>query len=328
KLRARPPHAAVTTAIYVTNVSPGRSKAKKSLNAPTCRERVSACVVCTTVSLVIETRSSARVGALLARFPCPQGPPRSPSASSSPSGRVSPCRRKAVTPDYVFCRSQPSSGSITLLSVGLGVSVARGLRITSPPRSQTVLNNKRLKLPCKAQGGDLPITIKWFHNGSELFKLGENYRISDRTGALRFTQVKVSNRGAYQCKAKNGFEEVYSNPIHLTVHAEAEIIHPMQPQLSVYFGMEATLICEAVGIPMPTIQWRKDGVSITEPDYGLHGVLRVEEKLPTAISRRSVLYINATTSAEFECEAVNKHVEGITVVSRKYHLTVKPPLGK
>ena len=94
------------------------------------------------------------------------------------------------------------------------------LRITTPPRNQTVLNNKRLKLPCKAQGGDLPIRIRWFKDGELMYKRGQYYRISDRSGTLRFTRVQVVDRGNYTCKASNDVQQVYSDPAHLTVHGK------------------------------------------------------------------------------------------------------------
>ena len=83
-----------------------------------------------------------------------------------------------------------------------------------------MLNNKRLKLPCKAQGGDMPIRIKWFKDGEFMYKRGNNYRISDRSGTLRFTRVRVVDRGEYKCKASNDFQHVFSDPAQLTVHGK------------------------------------------------------------------------------------------------------------
>lgn len=91
------------------------------------------------------------------------------------------------------------------------------LRITTPPRNATVMNGKRLELHCRAQGGDLPIRILWFHNGKEMYKHGHNYRISNH-GILRFSQVAVRDRGTYHCKAMNDVEAVTSDPIQLIVH--------------------------------------------------------------------------------------------------------------
>ncbi|XP_070196549.1 tyrosine-protein kinase transmembrane receptor Ror2-like [Littorina saxatilis] len=208
----------------------------------------------------------------------------------------------------------------------LATSAASELRITSPPRSETVLNNKRVKLPCRAQGGDLPIKIKWFKNGKPLYKNGKNYRILDRSGTLRFTEVKVIDRGEYQCKAYNDHVSVMSDPVQLTVHAQAELITFPQKEIIRPFSFLLSLTCVAAGIPVPTIQWRIDGVSITEEDYGAYGVIDIDEVTAPA-TMKSTIHVNSTTSAQFECEAVNKHVEGDTAVSKKVDLVVKGPLG-
>ncbi|KAL8598632.1 hypothetical protein ACOMHN_013515 [Nucella lapillus] len=150
---------------------------------------------------------------------------------------------------------------VLALLTWIAISTASELRITTPPRSQTVLNNKRLKLPCKAQGGDLPIRIKWFKDGEFMYKIGQNYRISDRSGTLRFTRVTVFDRGEYQCKATNGFDLVESDPAQLNVHAEATLIHFPQQELVRPFSVLTAMTCEAAGIPLPSIQWRVDGAS-------------------------------------------------------------------
>ncbi|XP_076462924.1 tyrosine-protein kinase transmembrane receptor Ror2-like [Babylonia areolata] len=218
--------------------------------------------------------------------------------------------------------------SLALLTwIATSTASVSDLRITTPPRSQTVLNNKRLKLPCRAQGGGLPIRIRWFKDDQFMFRMGHNYRISDRSGTLRFTRVTVFDRGEYVCKASNDFFQVQSDPAQLTVHAEAELIRFPQAELVRPFSVLCSLTCEAAGIPLPYIQWRVDGVSITEPYDGLSGVLSIEESETTAATWKSTLHINSTTSVQLECEAVNQHVEGVTVVSKRTDLIVRPPAG-
>ncbi|PVD23116.1 hypothetical protein C0Q70_16379 [Pomacea canaliculata] len=206
--------------------------------------------------------------------------------------------------------------------------VATELRLTTAPRNQTVMNNKRLRLPCRAQGSEQPVRVQWYHDNKPMYKQGRNYRISERTGTLRFTEVQVVDRGIYRCKVWNDFEEVYSDPVQLSVHAEAEIISNPQRYMWETFGLLATLTCEAAGIPLPSIQWRINGTSVTAQDFLLYGIDKIVDKETSPVTRRSVIFVNATVSAEFECEAVNKHIEGTTAVTKKTYLYVKPPNAK
>ncbi|KAL8574879.1 hypothetical protein ACOMHN_003439 [Nucella lapillus] len=200
------------------------------------------------------------------------------------------------------------------------------LRITTPPRNQTVLNNKRLKLPCKAQGGNLPIRIRWFRNGDNLNKRGDNYRISEHSGTLRFSRVRVIDRGEYRCKASNEFQHVFSDPAQLTVHAEATLIKFPQKEVIRPYSAVSAFTCEAAGIPMPSIQWKIDGEFVTEMDYHHQGVLKTDDIESTEATWRSTIHINSTRTAQLACVASNRHIEGVTVVSHTMRLIVRQPL--
>lgn len=69
-------------------------------------------------------------------------------------------------------------------------------------------------------------------------------------------------------------------------------------------------------------------LQVTAQDFLLYGIDKIVDKETSPVTRRSVIYVNATVSAEFECEAVNKHIEGTTAVTKKTYLYVKPPNGE
>ena len=92
------------------------------------------------------------------------------------------------------------------------------LVITRPPRNATVLQNKRHLLHCEASGKPKP-RVRWYHNDEEMPRYGINYRVRS-SGALRFKEVKVQDRGVYHCQAESGKESLFSNPAHLVVQGE------------------------------------------------------------------------------------------------------------
>ena len=94
------------------------------------------------------------------------------------------------------------------------------LKITRPPRNETVLEGHRFSFPCKAKGHPSP-HIRWFHNGEQMNKNGHNYHISNKSGTLRISNVYVVDRGEYQCRADNGADPpVLSQQVYLTVNGK------------------------------------------------------------------------------------------------------------
>lgn len=62
-----------------------------------------------------------------------------------------------------------------------------------------------VQLTCHASKGDLPLTIKWLHNGLPMFShLGVlTNKIGDRISLLTIPSVKDKNSGDYTCVAEN-----------------------------------------------------------------------------------------------------------------------------
>lgn len=62
-----------------------------------------------------------------------------------------------------------------------------------------------VQLTCHASKGDLPLTIKWLHNGRPMFShLGVvTNKIGDRISLLTIASVQGQNSGDYICVAEN-----------------------------------------------------------------------------------------------------------------------------
>ncbi|KAK3803895.1 hypothetical protein RRG08_059761 [Elysia crispata] len=193
----------------------------------------------------------------------------------------------------------PSSGSAT---------ESPKVHLTRTPKSQTVMVNHRFEFFCKAEG-DGRMKIRWYVNGTkrenELPKRGENYRTL-RNGTLRFNKVKVVDRGIYRCKAENGFKDfVFSEPALLTVHAPAQIVRSAETGKERVWDVGSTrhLECVAAGIPLPRIEWRRDGQLIPAMVGN-----RTEERTDrgtSVASLKSLLTVQVTRSANYSCTASN-----------------------
>ncbi|XP_071116852.1 tyrosine-protein kinase transmembrane receptor Ror2-like [Haliotis cracherodii] len=184
---------------------------------------------------------------------------------------------------------------------------ATGLRISRPPKNETVLKGVRLEMHCKARG-QLPIKVKWYHNGREMIPETSNYNIARQSGTLRFFKVMVVDRGRYHCKASQPAlgTQVESETVHLTVHAPVEITNIFNSKRVEPVGKLIRLQCEAAGIPLPRVQWRINGTSITKPNKELSISFKTKETSYATVI--SILKVRVTYDAVIECEANNEPV--------------------
>ncbi|RUS71713.1 hypothetical protein EGW08_020523, partial [Elysia chlorotica] len=188
------------------------------------------------------------------------------------------------------------------------------LQLTRTPKSQTVMVDKRFEFFCKAEG-DGRIKVRWFFNGTkkedELPKKGRNYkRLSN--GTLRFYQVKVVDRGLYRCRAENEFKDfVFSEPALLTVHAPAEIMRRPETTMERVWDVGSTrhLVCQAAGIPLPRIEWRRDGQLI--PSRVVNQSAERSDRDTSQVTLKSVLTVLVTRSANYSCTASNLPISGV-----------------
>ncbi|XP_012940149.1 muscle, skeletal receptor tyrosine-protein kinase [Aplysia californica] len=154
---------------------------------------------------------------------------------------------------------------------------------------------------------------------------GQNYKIT-HNGRLKFTQVKVIDRGKYHCKVENEYKErVLSRVANLVVHAPAEVIdkHQLTRPRHVRVGAYARLSCQAAGIPPPRIEWRKNGELLRTFDKN-NPVEKKVEKDTSPVSLTSVLMVKVTQSAAYTCSAINKPIEGRVNDSVVINVTAVP----
>ncbi|XP_020608165.1 hemicentin-2-like [Orbicella faveolata] len=131
--------------------------------------------------------------------------------------------------------------------------------ITTHPQGDTVREGENVTLSCNATGNPVP-TISWTRDASPVDTRNNISRISisDDKKQLTITNVKRTDSGKYQCVAENRVGSDTSDAATLDVQYPPEItVHPnSEPKTE---GGNLTLSCDAVGNPVPTISWTKDG---------------------------------------------------------------------
>ncbi|GAB1600336.1 uncharacterized protein LOC115227782 [Argonauta hians] len=198
--------------------------------------------------------------------------------------------------------------------------------ITRPPKNATVLLQRRYALPCESSGFPKP-KVTWFFNGKSLNSRASNYRISPRSGALRFSRVRVSNTGAYQCQARNKLGKVMSEVAMFTVHAPATFVE-MPRDRFVTFGSKIQMRCVVAAIPTPTIHWSRNGAVIKNPRNMTQS--RSDSVFFVNLIRspkvvKSLLHIyNATENAQYGCHASNNHVGGPSNIVHIASVNIRP----
>ncbi|RXN18375.1 hemicentin-2 isoform X1 [Labeo rohita] len=130
-------------------------------------------------------------------------------------------------------------------------------RLESESEVMTSLVGSSLILRCEASGIPEP-EVTWYRNGLQL-AAGNGLRIERQQ--LEIVGVQVADGGVYTCKVSNIAGQV-DRTFRVTVHVPPVMEGPLHETLTQNMGSHITLICEASGVPVPSIAWLKDGSPI------------------------------------------------------------------
>ncbi|XP_060630493.2 hemicentin-1 isoform X1 [Anolis sagrei] len=140
------------------------------------------------------------------------------------------------------------------------------LHVQEPPTIQlqpgtldVILNNAVL-LPCEAVGTPRPV-ITWQKEGISVITTGNRYTVLP-SGSLQIANAAAEDAGTYICVAQNPAGTAVGK-----VKLKIQVPPAMKPHPEEYvvvMDKPATLLCEAVGYPVPEISWHKDGQQVTE----------------------------------------------------------------
>ncbi|BFZ16321.1 hypothetical protein BsWGS_19360 [Bradybaena similaris] len=222
------------------------------------------------------------------------------------------------------------SDLVTLLCLMSTVEVpswATELHFISAPRNTTVKLDQNFAFKCIVSAATKRV-IKWYYNGDELSHRGENYRIRKNGTRLRFTQVKVANRGWYHCRVVDEVFGSFESPkALLTVHAPAVIMNRQHIERPREESIDSVLYisCKAAGIPPPVVEWRRNGNLIPKNQSNPHEVQTEHGTSPVSLT--STLRIIVSQSANYSCRAVNLPLGKLSSDSVSISIKVKPTAG-
>ncbi|NWQ77372.1 HMCN1 protein, partial [Columbina picui] len=180
--------------------------------------------------------------------------------------------------------------------------------------SATVLNVRvgaPVTLECESNAIPPPV-ITWYKNG-RIISESANVQIFADGQTLGIKGAEVSDTGQYVCKAINIAGRDDKN-FHLNVYVPPTIEGPEQELVNETISNPVTFVCDATGIPPPTLVWLKDGKPIENSDSLEVHILSGGSKLQIA---RSQLLDSGT----YTCIASN--VEG--KAQKSYVLSIQVP---
>ncbi|OWK56642.1 Peroxidasin [Lonchura striata] len=129
-------------------------------------------------------------------------------------------------------------------------------RITSEPQDVDVLLGNTVYFTCRAEGNPKPAII-WLHNNNKIDMKDDNRLNLLQDGTLMIQNTKESDKGVYQCMAKNIAGEVKTQEVVLryfgTPSKPTFVIQPQNTEVLV--GESVTLECGVSGHPHPRITW-------------------------------------------------------------------------
>ncbi|KAM4662543.1 hemicentin-2 [Discoglossus pictus] len=176
-----------------------------------------------------------------------------------------------------------------------------------------VAEGQSVHLQCRVTGHPKPL-ISWFRDSQPLDR-GDNIDISEDGSELRIHKASVFTAGHYTCLATNPIAE-RSRHFVLTVLVSPTISGVLDEEIMedviVIINNPLSLICEAVGYPVPTITWLKDGKPFTESPN-----LRV---LPGGLGLQ-ILNVQEEDSGQYTCLVTNEVGEA----SKNYEVKVFIP---
>ncbi|GAB5558930.1 MAG: hypothetical protein SynsKO_05770 [Synoicihabitans sp.] len=205
-----------------------------------------------------------------------------------------------------------------VVSNSVGFVTSRGAELilnapptfTTQPEGGTINEGDSITFTAEAVGPPAP-TYQWFFNGGEL---------SGRTDAsYTISSANAGHTGTYTVVATNSQGSTTSSEAELVVNfAPIIITHPASQTVS--RGDSVTLTAQAIGVPAPTLQWRKNGIAIdgaTTASLTLNNVQAVDAGSYdlVATNSRGSRTTNAASLTVNVGPVITDHPESQTVIS-------------
>ncbi|CAJ1068041.1 hemicentin-1 [Xyrichtys novacula] len=158
---------------------------------------------------------------------------------------------------YVCTATNPAGQDQKSIVLSVYVPPTLKTRPSAESDSVTPQVGSSVTLRCEANGVPQP-EVTWYKNGLQL-AAGNGLKM-DRHH-LEIVGVQLADGGTYTCKVSNVAGQV-DRTFRLTVHVPPVLDGPLRESLNYTLGSHVALLCEASGVPVPSITWLKDGTPI------------------------------------------------------------------
>ncbi|GAB6030519.1 hypothetical protein CHUAL_007381 [Chamberlinius hualienensis] len=179
------------------------------------------------------------------------------------------------------------------------LTVTAKLQADIHPRIHISDLGKTAEFKCTISGN--PVTsVKWLHNGKWL---PVNDLHPGQTDILRISEVRLPDKGMYQCFVSNSFQTAQATAELRLQDAAPHFLEVFDEKVMVV-GQSVSLKCVIFGIPPPQVTWHLDFNSIRKSN-----VSRVEDRLDVDGNVVSVLHLqnmNVNNAGLYQCTAANK----------------------
>ncbi|TRZ02412.1 hypothetical protein DNTS_034467 [Danionella cerebrum] len=170
---------------------------------------------------------------------------------------------------------------------------------------------KSITLECESNAVPPPV-ITWYKNGRPITE-NANLRLLADGQRLQLRETEVSDTGQYVCKATNLAGQVDKN-FHLNIHVPPRLDGLTLEHVVETIGNPVTFVCDATGIPPPSLTWLKNGQVIENSES-------LEMHILSGGSKLQIVRSQLPDSGTYTCVASN--VEG--KAHKNYQLTIHVP---
>uniref|UniRef100_A0A182RPJ4 Protein sidekick n=1 Tax=Anopheles funestus TaxID=62324 RepID=A0A182RPJ4_ANOFN len=151
------------------------------------------------------------------------------------------------------CQVQMRTGGHPIVFSVAQVTVQEPPTFVTPLRTETLGEyGSRIVLACDVIGAPLP-KIKWFKNARPIESATGRYTIQD-DNSLEIYKLGIDDTAMFQCLASNeaGEKSAYT---WLKVKTSTPIMEMAPTNQTVLDGKDATMYCQAIAAPTPSIYW-------------------------------------------------------------------------
>jgi len=193
------------------------------------------------------------------------------------------------------------------------------------PRDRESQEGKMVRFDCRVTGRPYP-EVTWFLNGQTIIDDATHKVLVNEAGnhSLMITEVSLADNGTITCVARNKSGET-NFQVALHVLEREQMVSPKFverfQQGQVKEGETVVLHARAVGTPMPTMSWQKDGVAIENS-----ASIQIQSD-GQGSSNLQILSASVADAGWFSCNAGN--VAGSTSTRARLHVVADksaPPM--